>query len=59
VRDIADQDADRFLKGFVAFDKYSSLSGYGVVPQNHTASPAASEAIPLPFDLVDVMLGPL
>jgi len=55
---ISDAQTDGALKGFVTLDKYASITGLGIV-HNDDAPPAAAERCPLPFNIVDVMFGPL
>jgi hypothetical protein len=58
VSGIPSQESDGILHGFVAFDKYSAIAGYGVVPEGDTPT-TSTKGVPLSFDLIDVMLGPL
>ena len=58
VRSIPDQESDGVLRGFVAFDKYSALTGCGIVADGDPSA-TSTKSVPLSFDLIDMMLGPL
>jgi hypothetical protein len=55
---VTGEQPNRFLKGFISFDEYSALAGYGVILDDYSAS-VANKPLPLSFNLVDMMLGPL